>query len=154
MPLGEDREPFAYLSNEFYEFDGRFSPDGRWVAYTSNKSGKFEVYIRPFPKAGGEWKVSTSGGSRAVWRRDGKELYYIAPDSALMAAPVETGEELKVGAAQPLFPTRLATGFGSLLSRNYDVSADGQRFLVANLTEQAAAPRLTVITNWLKALQP
>ena len=153
MPLGEDREPFAYLSTEFLEFDGRFSPDGRWMAYTSNKSGKFEVYIRPFPKAGGEWKVSTSGGSRAVWRRDGKELYYIAPDSALMAAPVETGQELKVGAAQPLFPTRLETGFGSLLSRNYDVSADGQRFLVANLTEQAAAPRLTVITNWLKALQ-
>ena len=153
MPLEGDREPFAYLATEFHEADGRFSPDGRWMAYTSNKSGQPEVYIRPFPKAGREWKVSTSGGSTAVWRRDGKELYYIAPDATLMAAPIETGEELKVGTAQPLFTTGLAPGFRGTALRNYDVSADGQRFLVANRTEQAAAPRLTVITNWLKALQ-
>ena len=150
MPLEGDREPFAYLATEFDEFGGRFSPDGRWMAHTSNKSGQLEVYIRPFPKPGREWKVSASGGSTAVWRRDGKELYYIAPDATLMAAPIEMGEELKVGTAQPLFPTGMATGFRL---RNYDVSADGQRFLVATLTEQAAAPRLTVITNWLKALQ-
>ena len=153
MPLEGDREPFAYLATEFFELGGRFSPDSRWMAYTSNKSGQFEVYIRPFPKADREWKVSTSGGSKAAWRRDGKELYYIAPDATLMAAPIETGEELKVGTAQPLFPTRIATGFVGLALRNYDVSADGRRFLVANLTEQSAAPRLTVITNWLKALQ-
>ena len=153
MPLEGDREPFAYLATGFTEGGGRFSPDGRWMAYTSNKSGQSEVYVRPFPKAGGEWKVSTSGGSTAVWRRDGKELYYIAPDATLMAAPIETGEELKVGTAQPLFTTGLARGFRGTALRNYDVSTDGQRFLVANLTEQSAAPRLTVITNWLKALQ-
>ena len=151
LPLEGDREPFTYLATEFTEVGGHFSPDGRWMAYTSNKSGQFEVYIRPFPKSGREWKVSASGGSTAVWRRDGKELYYIAPDATLMAAPIETGEELKVSAAQPLFPTRIATNFIGLAWRNYDVSADGQRFLVANLTEQAAAPHLTVITNWLKA---
>ena len=154
IPIEGDREPFAYLATEFAERGGRFSPDGRWMAYESNKSGQFEVYIRPFPKAGREGKVSASGGSAAVWRRDGKELYYIAPDATLMAAPIETGEELKVGAAQPLFPTRHATAVsGAVAARNYDVSADGQRFLVANLTEQAAAQRLTVITNWLKALE-
>ena len=153
MPLGEDREPFAYLLTEFSELNGRFSPDGQWMAYTSDKSGQPEVYIRPFPEAGRESKVSVSGGSVAVWRRDGKELYYIASDGVLMTAPISTEEEPQVGGAQPLFAIRIAPGLRGTNLRNYDVSADGQRFLVANLTEQAAAPRLTVVTNWRKALK-
>jgi len=83
-----DRKPYAFLSTPFNEQGGVFSPDGRWVAYQSNESGRDEIYVRPFPGPGGQWQVSTAGGSDPRWRPDGKELYYLAPDLKLMAAAV------------------------------------------------------------------
>ena len=153
FPLDGGQEAFPFLATEFREADGRFSPDARWIAYDGNQSGQSEVYIRPVPEADREWMVSTEGGSRPRWRADGKELYYIAPDRTLVAVPIEAGEAIKAGVPQPLFPTRIrSTNLGTHASA-YDVTSDGQRFLIANQTEESRAQTLTVITNWRSKVQ-
>src|SRR5260370_34481237 len=81
LPLAGDRKPFPFLSTQFSEAQGAFSPDGKWVAYQSNESGRYEIHVRPFPGPGGQWQVSTSGGISPRWRGGGEELYYISPDS-------------------------------------------------------------------------
>jgi hypothetical protein len=130
LPMtGEDRKPRPYLQTEFVELDGRFSPDGRFVAYSSNESGRFEVYVRPFPDAQkGKWMVSKGGGSQPRWRRDGKELFYVSPDSKLMTASVSTRAAFQSGIPAVLFAAPIRS-----LSPNhteYDVTVDGKRFLI------------------------
>jgi Tol biopolymer transport system component len=88
---GGDRKPFAYLQSQFDEQDGRFSPDGKWVAYVSNESGRDEIYVQSFPISGAKFQISSSGGSEPQWRNDGTELFYLAADGKLMAAPVKLG---------------------------------------------------------------
>ena len=116
-----DRTPSVFLKTPFREAYGAFSPDGRWVAYQSNESGRSEIYVRPFVPpgaagtgagaAGGQWQVSTAGGIHPVWRPDGKELYYLNPAGAMMAAPITvTGSTLEPGAPVVLFPTRIVGG--------------------------------------------
>jgi hypothetical protein len=145
----------VFLKTPFREVYGEFSPDGRFVAYHSNESGRPEIYIRPFvppggastaaAAAGGQWQVSTEGGIMAVWRADGRELYYINPAGAMMAAPIAgTGEP---GAPVMLFPTHIFGGGGDIQQgRQYDVAADG-RFLI-NTTLNAAAAPITLLQNW------
>jgi serine/threonine protein kinase/Tol biopolymer transport system component len=155
LPLGGDRKPFVFLKTSFSEAYGTFSPDGRWVAYLSDQSGRNEVYVRPFAKtaadpstggAGAEWQVSTSGGAYPRWRSDGKELYYIAPDGKLMAAPITiNGETLEPGAPVPLFQTRILGGGADAPGLQYDVSRDG-RFLINTILDEAAP--ITLIQNW------
>ena len=99
----QDRKVTPFLHGEFDENTGDFSPDGRWVAYESNESGRYEIYVQPFPGPGGKWQVSTNGGTAPVWRRDGKELFYVAPDRKLMAVPVKTGAVFEPETAAPLF---------------------------------------------------
>ena len=142
-----DRTPSVVLKTPFREAYGAFSPDGRWVAYHSNASGRAEIYVRPFvppgaavPDAAGERQVSTAGGVYPVWRPDGKELYYLNPAGAMMAAPITvTGSTLEPGAPAVLFPTRIVGGGTDteLLGRQYDVATDG-RFLIN--TELTAPP--------------
>ena len=99
--MGE-RKPFAVLQSSFDEIEGQFSPDGRWLAYASNESGRYEIYIRTFPEAGGKWQVSAAGGVQPRWRRDGRELFYVAPDTRLMAVPLRLAPDthtLEAGAA-------------------------------------------------------
>src|SRR6266581_6873425 len=133
LPLFGDRRPFPFLQTQFNEYDGRFSPDGKWVAYSSNASGKYEAYVAPFPGPGGKWQVSTDGGQGPVWRRDGNEIFYLAPDNKLMAAAVNgKGANFEVGAIKPLFQTR-PTGRND----QYSASPDGQRFLINTALEQA-----------------
>ena len=91
LPLSGDRKPFPFLQTESSEAAGQLSPDGRWMAYTSDQSGAFEIYVRSFPSGGGQWQVSTKGGTGPCWRRDGKELFYYAPDGKLMAVEVKSG---------------------------------------------------------------
>jgi serine/threonine protein kinase len=155
LPMEGDRKPFVFLKTNFQERRAQFSPDGHWVAYVSNESGRYEIYVRPFsgtatnPAAGGEYPVSTSGGIDPRWRPDGKELYYISPDGKLMASTVTINN----GAFQPgtpvaLFQTRIVSG-GSGLTQGaweYAVSADG-RFLVNTLLEAANSP-ITLLQNW------
>ena len=147
-----------FLKTPFEERNGQFSPDGRWVAYESNESGRDEIYIRPFagpaasgagaPAASGQWQVSTTGGVFPRWRADGRELYYLAPNSALMAAPITvTGASVAPGAPVALFPTRIyGGGADGGQGRNYDVTRDG-RFLINTVLDEAAAP-ITLIRNW------
>lgn len=147
LPLEGERKPFVFLKTRYNEAYSQFSPDGRWVAYQSDESGRSEVYIRPFPGPGGQWQVSTGGGAMARWRHDGKELYYVAPDQNLMAAAVELKETaVEIGAPSPLFPVQLLGGSQSNFHQQYDVARDG-RFLI-NGTEDTETAPIVLLLNW------
>jgi len=148
LPVEGKRTPFVFLNTNFSERKGRFSPDGRWVAYQSNQSGREEVYIRPFPEPGAQWQVSTAGGIWPRWRRDGRELYYIAADARLMAVPITSkGGTLEPGTPIPLFQTRIVgAGTDPALQPEYDVAPDG-RFLINTVLDEAVSP-ITLIQNW------
>jgi eukaryotic-like serine/threonine-protein kinase len=147
----ENREPFPYLQSEFDEKHGRFSPDGRWVAYSSNESGRDEVYVRSFPLPGARFQISADGGIEPQWRKDGTELFYIAEDRTLMAVPVKlAGAALEPGQSKRLFPVQVDT---FIVGRSYEVSNDGQRFLIRALASGAIAPLLTVVLNWQTRLK-
>jgi Tol biopolymer transport system component len=147
----EERKPTPFLQTDFAERFGRFSPDGRWIAYVSNESGKSDVYVRTFPDSGGKWQISNAGGTQPHWRRDGKELFYVSPDKKLMAVEVNgSSGTFEVGIPKPLFDLRIrnTSGFS-----DYDVTADGQRFLVSTLVEQNARSPVTVVMNWMADLK-
>ncbi|MEQ1580766.1 MAG: TIR domain-containing protein [Steroidobacteraceae bacterium] len=154
VPTTGERTASVFLKTPFTEVWGAFSPDGRWVAYYSDESGRSEVYVRPFASgttdkaAGGQWQVSTAGGIYPLWAPDGKELYFLSPAGDMMAAPINiTGTALDSGAPARLFPTRMVGGGGDAqLGRQYDVAPDG-RFLINTELDNAAAP-ITLIQNW------
>ncbi|MDA2930287.1 hypothetical protein MYX84_10115 [Acidobacteria bacterium AH-259-O06] len=145
LPLFGDREPIPLLRQAFSEGEAQVSPDGRWIAYTSDESGRNEVYVQSFPEPAGKWQISTAGGSQARWRRDGKELFYTA-GQRIMAVEVKTDSaRFEVGFSKALFETRLREHF----HRNrFVVTADGRRFLVNRLVEEAASAPITVVLNW------
>jgi len=151
LPLLGDRKPFPFLVTESQEGNGMFSPDGRWVAYFSTESGDVELYVAPFPGPGGKRQVSTSGaGIPAIWRKDGKEIFYLGADDKLMAAEVnDRGATLEVGAVRALFEIRRG-GPGYV----YDVTPDGQRFLINTPVEQKEPPApVTLVVNWTADLK-
>lgn len=145
LPMGSngqrsDKPPFPFLATEFNEFGARFSPDGRWIAYTSNESGQLEVYLRSFPGPGGVSQVSTEGGDNPVWRSDGKEIYYYSLDDKLMSAEVRMkGSVVEVSVAQPLF---------ELKGDGYEVMPDGKRFVLNIPVEIEHTSALTLVVNW------
>jgi Tol biopolymer transport system component len=151
LPLDGNGKPFPVAQTNFEEMRGQFSPDGKWIAYQSDESGRYEIYVQPFPGAGNKWPISTNGGSQVRWRRDAKELFYVALDGRLMAVPIglaSNGEAPDVGTPVALF----APPLGGMVQQadfrhQYVVAADGQRFLVATLTEPTNSP-ITVILNW------
>jgi len=157
LPMLGDRKPSVVLKTPFRELWGTFSPDGRWVAYQSNGSGpQPEIYVRPFVEpgatgaaaTGGYRRVSTAGGIMPAWRPDGKELYYLNPAGAIMAAPIAvTGPTIEPGAPVMLFPTRIfGGGVDAQQGRQYDVAPDG-RFLINTELENSASP-ITLLMNW------
>jgi Tol biopolymer transport system component len=152
---GGDLKPSPYLQTAFDEKHGRFSPDGRWVAYTSNESGRDEVYVQSFPLSGAKFQISASGGMEPQWRKDGTELFYIAGDRTLMAVPMKlagsASEPLQVGQPERLFPMLFVDTF--IVGRSYEVSRDGQRFLMSAPVNGATAPPLTVVLNWQTQLK-
>lgn len=152
---GGDRKPYPYLQTEFDEKHGRFSPDAHWVAYTSNESGRDEVYVQSLPLSGAKFQISAGGGMEPQWRKDGTELFYIAEDRTLMAVPVKlagsTSEPLQVGQPKGLLPVPVLDTF--IVGRSYEVSNDGQRFLMRALATSGAAPPLTVVLNWQTQLK-
>jgi Tol biopolymer transport system component len=149
LPMVGDPKPFTFLNSTFIEGRADYSPDGRWIAYLSNESGRNEVYVRPFPGPGGQWQVSTAGGDSPRWRADGKELYYIAPDSKLMAVPIVVkGAAIEPGLPTALFQTRISLGQGGARNlQQYDVAPDG-RFLINVTTDDGVTTPITVIQNW------
>jgi dipeptidyl aminopeptidase/acylaminoacyl peptidase len=155
LPLQGDRKPVPYLQTEFNETQGQFSPDGRFIAYRSDESGQSEIYVQPFPMAsggGGKWMVSRGGGAQPRWRRDGKELFYIARDRTVMAVDISTSPDFKAGIPKSLFERAVLPANGLVF--RWDVSADGKRFLLNTPgAEAAAASPITVVLNWQAKLK-
>ncbi len=151
VPLAEPDKAFPLVQSQFLDTSGFFSPDGRWVAYVSQQTGRFEVYVTSFPGGGGRLQVSGSGGTHPYWSADGRTLYYVTLDGELTAAPVDgRGARFEVlGAPKPLFPVNLFVG--PRVASAYAVSADGKRVLVISAGE-AAVPRVALVANWTSAL--
>jgi len=159
LPMVGEHTPSVFLKTPFFEVYGEFSPDGQWVAYQSNASGRMEIYVRPFvpPAAAGtpaaaprrQWQVSTAGGITPMWRPDGKELYYLNPAGEMMAAPITVaGDALEPGAPVVLFPTHIMGGGVDVqIGRQYDVTADGRFLINTELDDGTAAP-ITLIQHW------
>jgi Tol biopolymer transport system component len=140
-------KPVLYLQTPASERNGAFSPDGRWIAYRSDESGQYEVYVQSFPLGGGKFQVSTGGGDFPRWRADGRELYFVSGDK-LVAAKIQTSPRFEAGAPQTLFGIPLNT------TRNYDVMPDGNRFLVPRLAaDEREVPPATVVINWQAGLK-
>jgi len=127
--------------------NGQFSPDGKWVAYSSNESGRWEVYVTSFPEAHGKWQVSNAGGDQPRWRSDGKELFYLDADSRMMALPVKTGANFDAGTPTALFQANPRELVATSEQFSYDVSKDGQKFLINTQLKTGMAP-MSVILNW------
>ncbi|MEQ1911146.1 MAG: hypothetical protein ABMA15_20165, partial [Vicinamibacterales bacterium] len=150
LPLEGQRKPVPFLQSPFNETEARFSPDGRWVAYVSNETGSNEVYVTRFPGPSGKRPISTAGGSYPRWREDGRELFYLSRDGTMVSVPVNGhGPEFVVETEHRLFSTHASTSGRS----PYDVSADGQRFLVNAVVEAVAPSPITLVVNWAAALR-
>jgi eukaryotic-like serine/threonine-protein kinase len=149
LPLFGDRKPFPIADSEFGEAQGKVSPDGRWIAYSSDESGQPEIYVQAFPSRSGRRKVSISGGSDPRWRRNGKELFYVGADGKMMAVPSKLGEECSFGTPVALFDAKISNPIRE--STLYDVSADGQRFVLKQPYDSPS--QLNVIFNWTSLLK-
>jgi Tol biopolymer transport system component len=152
LPMFGDRKEYLLSSSTFDEQNPQVSPDGRWLAYSSDESGDYEIYVQSFTgegKLGADKKrVSAAGGKLPVWRRDGSELFFIAADGQMMASSVKIGgTEFEFTTPKPLFKTRML-GLEGAIFHEYDVTADGKRFLIGTLIGDTKAPPPTVIMNW------
>jgi Tol biopolymer transport system component len=157
LPVGPEgssveRKPIPFPESPAEGRQPSVSPDGRWLLYSSAQTGSWEVFVQSLPEAmggpavGAKKQVSIAGGTQPAWRADGKELFYAAADGKMMSVPVDSGAaSLKLGVPKPLFQTRLEF---DMVERQYDVSGDGQRFLLAQPLEESASVPITVIVNW------
>jgi serine/threonine-protein kinase len=142
LPLSGAKKRYAFLQTRFYETNARFSPDGRWVAYRSNESGRHEVFVRPFPVPGAKWQISAEGGSGPRWSLSGRELFYRNGDKT-MAVDVETQPAFRAGRPRLLFESPYLW--------SYDVAADGSRFLMIRRDPaESGPPRVNVVLNWFE----
>jgi Tol biopolymer transport system component len=153
VPLS-NRKPIPIAQTQFDEHRAQASPNGKWVAFQSDESGRDEIYVQPFPGPGSKWPISTHGGTQVRWRPDGKELFYVGLDGRLMDVPIRfvpNAQTPEVGTAVPLFSPPLGGAIQQADFRHqYMVSSDGQRFLVATVGDATIAP-ITVILNWKPA---
>ena len=152
LPFAGDRKPYALVEDPSMQAAARFSPDERWFAYQSNEFGRNEIFVRSFPPSAAKWQVSTEGGSQPRWRRDGRELFYLAADGRLMSVLI-TPDSLtfRHDVPQPLFRTGLHTLYPRL--RRYGVSNDGDRFLITLREDPSATASIVVVSNWLAVLK-
>jgi hypothetical protein len=152
LPLTPDAKPLPFLNTSADERNSNLSTDGRWVAYASDESGHYEIYVRPFPNNDFQVSISSAGGVWPRWRPDDKVLYYIAPDGKLMGAPITVkGATLEAGVPVALFPTRILGGGTNIdIGRQYDVAPDG-RILINAIADDATASPIVVIQNWAAA---
>jgi eukaryotic-like serine/threonine-protein kinase len=140
------RAPFAYIATRADESQAQFSPDGRYVVYESSESGRQEVYVQPFPATGAKWQVSTSGGEQPRWSPGGTELFYVSADKKLMAVPLHRGATFDAGTPQPLFQTTMSVGYPGV-SQSFDVTRDGQRFVIAATDPLTPPNPITVVVT-------
>jgi len=153
-PLFGDHKPYRYLHEPFKEENAEFSPDGKWVAYASDQSGRQEIYVNSFPiEAGGKWQISFEGANQPKWRKDGKELFYLTLDKRLMATEVKTGSAFEVGNTTQLFESEAAPDLLARWNlRQYFPAGNGQRFLVNRIVTNPASTEITVLLNWKSLL--
>jgi Tol biopolymer transport system component len=133
--------------------NGQFSPDGKWVAYASNESSKWEIYVTSFPEAHGKWQVSSAGGTQPRWRGDGKELFYLAADGKMMAVPVTPGANFDAGTPVTLFQANARELVATSERVTYDVTKDGQRFLINTQVKNEDRQPMSVVLNWAADLK-
>ncbi|MBN2318797.1 MAG: serine/threonine-protein kinase [Acidobacteria bacterium] len=155
LPMtGSEHQPILIANTSFEELNGQFSPDAHWVAYQSNESGMYEIYVQPFPGPGTKKTVSIGGGTQPRWNPEGNEIYYIAPDDMLMAVPIHiAGNNVSVEDPIPLFPSRIPReGYMDIMRAQYDISPDGRRFLINTNVDNSAPSPITIVTNWTQSL--
>jgi eukaryotic-like serine/threonine-protein kinase len=148
-----DRQTRPLLQSQSLTRNAQFSPDGKFVAYSSSETGNWEVYVSPFPGFGSKWQVSRGGGEEPRWRRDGKELFYLAQDGKLMAVDVKTGAGFEAGPPNTLFQTHPRQPISAMDFFSYDVTADGQKFLVNTKVDTSNSAPLSVILNWSSEME-
>jgi len=141
--LNPDAQPFIHTSAT--EWGAKLSPDGRWMAYISNESGQWEVYIQPFPGPGNRRQISSGGGTEIVWARSGRELFYRS-GQRMMAVPFTASPTFSIGNPELLFEGPYLVG--SPGAHNYDVAPDGQRFLMIEASEPKGSLQIHILTNW------
>jgi Tol biopolymer transport system component len=139
-----DRKATPFLQTPFNEVQPKFSPDGRWFAYVSNESGKEEVYVVPFPGPGGKWQISTAGGRAPIWTRGGREIIYQTPGDEIIAVELSMAPSFQAGIPRALFKTHLRPPPG----RQFDVTPDGERFLVNVMPGEQVSDPITLVQNW------
>ena len=148
LPTSGDRKPFAYLRTGADEFQGELSPDGRRMAYVSDESGRWEIYVQPFPATGAKWQISTAGGTQPRWRRDGRELFYLSLDRKIMASDVAAGASFQPGSPKTLFQTNVTCCAG-IGTDEFVPAPDGQRFLISTLkSDSESAPPISILLGW------
>ena len=153
MTLDAAHTTVPLIQTPAQERNGVVSPHGRWVAYESDSSGRFEIYVRPFPNvSSGQWRISTAGGTRPLWAPNGDEIFFVAPDGAIMGAPVTRGSTWQAGEATTVVEARYLTQ-GALSARTYDVSADGKRFLMVKPLATDSVPQIVIVQNWFEELK-
>ena len=143
-----NRQTHPLLKTPYLIRNAQFSPDGKFFAYASSETGNWEVYVSPFPGVGSKWQVSRGGGEEPRWRLDGKELFYLAPDGNLMVSSVNTSAGFIAGLPSSLFQTHPRQAVSAMDFFSYDVSQDGQKFLVNTKVESTNTAPLSVILNW------
>ncbi len=147
-----DHKAQAFLRTPFNKSVPLFSPDGHWLAYISDESGRFEIYVQPYPGPGGKWQISTEGGAEPLWNPNGRELFYRSGDK-MMAVDIATQPSFSAGKPRVLFEGQYNRAAG--VTPNYDVSPDGQRFLMIkpNETGEASPTQINVVLNWFEELK-
>jgi serine/threonine-protein kinase len=148
-----DRKITPFLNSRFEEIYPEFSPDGRWISYVSWESGRGEVYVQPFPGPGRKWQISNEGGSEPLWSRTGKQLYYRRWPNQVLVVDVQTGSAFSASKPRLLFEK---PGYGSGVPiRTWDISSDGQRFLMVKLEERKPQPitEMILVQNWFEDLK-
>ena len=162
LPLKGERKPAKVLATPFYESQARFSPDGRWIVHRSNESGSVQIYVRPFVLPGsssagtdrGKWMISNGGGYQPRWRRDGKEILYLSPSGQMMSVEVKsTGDSFQAAKPTPLFDAIPDMASTQLVTTLWDMTPDGQRFLLNTTAANSKASPITVVLNWQAGLK-
>jgi serine/threonine protein kinase len=152
LPMTGARQPYRFYQSQYLDRHGVFSADGKWIAYTSNETGQYNVYVQPFPATGEKWKVSGTGGAQPRWRGDSREVFYRTVDGKMMAVDIKTAGGFVAGAPHMLFQSSADPLYPNL-GIPYAVTSDGQRFLVNVAADESRSPAITIITNWTAGLK-
>jgi Tol biopolymer transport system component len=148
FPMTGDRKAYPLINSKFLEYRAKFSPDGRWLLYTSNETGRNEIYVQAFPPSGGKWQISVQGGESGYWRRDGKEIVFVTADRKIMAADVTLGTTFEAGVPRELFQFA-----GTRIANRIIMTADAQRFLLPLAAVSGERPAITTVLNWAASIK-